>query len=131
MARKTLYLIDGHAQMYRAYYAPFGALTAPSGEPTRATHVFTQMLLNILKNRRPDYLAMVMDMADADVFRTSIEPGYKANRQAAPEDLAPQIERIVHILTAMRVPILRLHGFEADDILATLCERHYKNKLDI
>ena len=71
----TLYLLDGHAQIYRAYYAPFSNLTAPSGEPTRATHVFCQMLLNLLRDRKPDYLAMVMDVSDETVFRRDIYPG--------------------------------------------------------
>ena len=53
MANKTLYIIDGHAQIYRAYYAPFGALSSPKGEPTRAVHVFTQMVLNLLRDKRP------------------------------------------------------------------------------
>src|SRR5436190_17820238 len=123
MARKTLYLIDGHAQIYRAYYAPFGALTSPKGEPTRATHVFTQMLLNMLRDKKPDYVVMVMDTADETVFRTTLDPTYKANRQASPEDLAPQIERIVKILESIGMPILRIAGFEADDILATLAHR--------
>ena len=123
MPAKTLYLIDGHAQIYRAYYAPFGMLSSPSGEPTRATHVFTQMLLGLLRDRRPDYLVMVMDVSDKDVFRVEIDPQYKANREASPEDLGPQIERIVSILETMRVPILRKPGFEADDLMATLCRR--------
>lgn len=131
MTRKTLYLIDGHAQIYRAYYAPFGNLTSPAGEPTRAVHVFTQMLLNILRDRRPDYLAMVMDVSDKTVFRVEIDPEYKAHRQPPPEDLSPQMDRIVEILRAMGVPILRQEGFEADDILATLCRRHAEDGLDI
>jgi DNA polymerase-1 len=131
MARKTLYLIDGHAQIYRAYYAPFGALTSPSGEPTRAVHVFMQMLLNLLRDRRPDYLAMTMDVSDETVFRVDIDPTYKANRQASPEDLGPQIERIVSILQAMKIPILRQQGFEADDLIATLCRRFADDDLDI
>ena len=131
MARKTLYLIDGHAQIYRAYYAPFGALTSPSGEPTRAVHVFVQMLLNLLRDREPDYLAMVMDVSDKTVFRVRIDPQYKANREASPEDLGPQIERIVSILQAMNVPILRQEGYEADDLLATLCRRHADDDLEI
>ncbi len=131
MARRTLYLIDGHAQIYRAYYAPFGRLTAPSGEPTRATYVFTQMLLGLLRDRRPDYLAMVMDVSDGGVFRTELDPQYKAHRDPPPEDMAPQIERIVSILRAMKVPILRQPGFEADDLMATLCARHASADLDI
>lgn len=123
MPTRTLYLIDGHAQIYRAYYAPFRPLTSPAGEPTRAVHVFVQMLLGLLRDRRPDYLVMVMDVADETVFRVAIDPTYKATRERMPEDLPPQIDRIVQVLTAMRVPILRRAGFEADDILATLCER--------
>lgn len=131
MPHKTLYLIDGHAQIYRAYYAPFGNLTSPQGEPTRAVHVFTQMLLNLLRDRKPDYLAMVMDVDDRTVFRVQIDPEYKANRDKSPEDLGPQIERIVSIVSAMKIPILRLRGFEADDILATLCKRHAGDPIDL
>ena len=69
---RTLYVIDGHAQIYRAYYAPFGNLTAPSGEPTRATHVFCQMVLNLLRDRSPEYLAMAMDVSDETVDRKSV-----------------------------------------------------------
>ncbi|MCA9244341.1 MAG: DNA polymerase I [Phycisphaerales bacterium] len=122
--RKSLYLIDGHAQIYRAYYAPFRALTAPSGEPTRATHVFFQMLLNLVRDRKPDYLAMVLDTSDSTVFRRDIYPDYKAHREPPPEDFSPQEQRIISTLERINLPILRLTGFEADDILATLARRH-------
>lgn len=131
MARKTLYLIDGHAQIYRAYYAPFRPLTSPSGEPTRATFVFCQMLLNLLRDRRPDCLAMVMDVSDETVFRVEIDPEYKAHREPPPEDMSPQIERIVQIVEALGIPILRMQGYEADDILATLCRRHAGREADV
>ncbi len=121
---KTLYLIDGHAQIYRAYYAPFGQLTSPTGEPTRATHVFWQMVLNLVKTRKPDYLALVLDTSDETVFRKDIYPEYKAHRDAPPEDMEVQFNRIVSIAEAIQLPILRLPGFEADDILATLAVRH-------
>src|SRR4051812_49543172 len=52
---KSFYLIDGHAHIYRAYFAPFRDLTGPNGEPTKATFVFTQMLLNLIEQRKPDY----------------------------------------------------------------------------
>jgi DNA polymerase-1 len=120
---RSFYIIDGHAQIYRAYYAPFGNLTAPTGEPTRATHVFCQMLLNLVRDRRPDYLAMVMDVSDETVFRKDIYPEYKAQREPPPEDLPPQQDRIVSILSALGIPILRREGFEADDIMATLVRR--------
>jgi DNA polymerase-1 len=120
---KSIYLIDGHAQIYRAYFAPFGSLTAPSGEPTRATHVFCQMVLNLLRDKKPDYLAVVMDVSDETVFRKDIYPDYKSHREPPPEDLPVQADRIVSILEAARIPILRKERFEADDILATLAKR--------
>ena len=61
---KSFYIIDGHAQIYRAYFAPFRDLSSPTGEPTKATYVFTQMLLNLIEQRKPDYLAMVIDTGD-------------------------------------------------------------------
>ena len=88
---KSFYIIDGHAQIYRAYFAPFRDLTSPTGEPTRATFVFTQMLLNLVENRKPDYLAMVIDdCSDVAVFRKDIFPDYKANRKSRPDDFTPQ-----------------------------------------
>ncbi len=120
---RTLYLVDGHAQIYRAYYAPFRNLTAPSGEPTRATYVFCQMLLNLIRDRRPDYLAMVLDSDESQLRRRVIYPAYKATRPPTPEDLPVQEERIVSVLAAARVPLLRRLGWEADDIIATLARR--------
>jgi len=96
---KSFYVIDGHAHIYRAYFAPFRDLTGPSGEPTKATFVFTQMLLNLIEQRKPDYLAMVIDSGDETVFRKSISPDYKANRQSPPDDFHPQEQRILQIET--------------------------------
>ena len=120
---KTVYVIDGHSQIYRAYYATFGALTAPTGEPTRATHVFCQMLLSLIRGRRPDYVVMTLDADESKLFRRQLYPDYKAHRQPPPEDLAPQEQRIISIVQAAGVPLLRLEGYEADDILATLAGR--------
>ena len=121
--RKTLYVIDGHAQIYRAYFAPFRPLTSPAGEPTRATYVFCQMLLNLLRDRRPDYLVMVLDADETKLRRRRIYPEYKAHREPPPEDLAPQEERIIRILETAGVPLLRQEGHEADDLIATLVRR--------
>ena len=123
-AKKTFYLIDGHAQIYRAYHAPFRDLTSPTGEPTKATFVFTQVLLNLVETRRPDYLAMVIDQGgDEGVFRKAIYPEYKANRAKRPDDFAPQEERILQIVRDAGIPIYGLAGFEADDLIATLAKR--------
>ncbi|MCB9851418.1 MAG: DNA polymerase I [Phycisphaerales bacterium] len=120
---KSFYIIDGHAQIYRSYYAPFRPLNSPTGEPTRATYVFLSTLFNLLRDRKPDYLAMVLDVSDSTVFRCDIYPEYKAHRDPPPEDLPLQAERIVQIVDAMGIPILRREGFEADDLMATLAER--------
>jgi DNA polymerase-1 len=118
--RKSFYIIDGHAQIYRAYFAPFRDLTSPTGEPTKATFVFTQMLLNLVAQRKPDYLAMVIDTGDESVFRKEIYPEYKSNRKPAPDDFHPQEQRIFEIVKDAGVPIFAKPGFEADDLIATM-----------
>ena len=121
--RPTFYIIDGHAHIYRAYFAPFRDLTSPTGEPTKATYVFTQMLLQIIEQRKPDYLCMVIDCGDETVFRRQIDPNYKANRPPAPDDFAPQERRILNIVRDAGVPILCKPGFEADDVIATIARQ--------
>ncbi len=128
---KTLYIIDGHSQIYRAYYAPFRDLTSPDGEPTRATYVFCSMLLKLIQERRPDYLAMALDGPTAKLQRKQIYPEYKATRKPMPEDLPVQIERIIKIVRAMGIPLLELPGYEADDIIATAAEKHGKGDLEV
>ena len=120
MARPSFYIIDGHAHIYRAYFAPFRDLTSPAGEPTKATFVFTQMLLNLVEQRKPDYLAMVIDSGDETVFRKEIDPHYKANRPPRPADFEPQERRILRIVRDAGVPLFEKPGFEADDLIATM-----------
>lgn len=120
---KRFFIIDGLSQIFRCYYAPFQPLTAPSGEPTRATYVFTNMLLQLAREQKPDYLAMAMDSRDEEVFRREIATDYKAHRDAMPEDLPVQIERIQEMVRGQGIPILTVPGYEADDILATLAKR--------
>jgi DNA polymerase I len=120
---KTFYIIDGHAQIYRAYFAPFRELSSSSGEPTKATYVFTQWLLNLAENRKPHYLAMVIDSGDESVFRKEIFPEYKAHREPPPDDFFPQEKRILQIVGDMGIPIFAKKGFEADDLIATMVHR--------
>ena len=121
---KSFYIVDGHAQIYRAYFALFRDLTSPAGEPTRATFVFTQMLLNLVEKRKPDYLAMVIDdVSEVAVFRREIHPAYKANRKSRPDDFNPQEERILRIVKDIGVPIFVQPRFEADDVIATMANQ--------
>ena len=120
---KELYIIDGHAHIYAAYYAPMsGQLSGPTGEPTKAVYIFTMALLGLIQRRKPDMLVVALD-SKAPTFRSDIYPDYKANRPPMPDDLPGQIERIEQILEAMNIPMLRVDGFEADDIIGTLARR--------
>ncbi|MBT0653203.1 DNA polymerase I [Geomobilimonas luticola] len=124
MTDSTLYLIDGSSYIYRAYYA-IRHLSSPSGFPTNALYGFTQMLLKVLKDRKPEHVAVVFDVGRV-TFRTEIYPEYKANRSAMPDDLVPQIAPIKEMVRAFNIPVLELPGFEADDIIGTIarhCER--------
>jgi DNA polymerase-1 len=126
MSRKSFYLIDGHAHIYRAYFAPFRDLKSPSGEPTKATYVFTQRLLNLIDQRKPDYLAMVIDEGGEDgtgVFRKEIYPEYKSNRKHRPDDFLPQEQRILSLVRDVGIPVFGKEGYEADDVLATIAAR--------
>ncbi len=120
---KSFYIIDGHYQIYRAYFAPFRDLQSSSGEPTKATFVFTQALMSLIETRKPDYLAMVIDSGEAAVFRLAIDPQYKANRESPPEDFHPQMDRILQIVQTAGVKLYVKPGFEADDLMATMARR--------
>lgn len=130
--RPTFYLIDGHAQIYRAYFAPFRDLSAPDGTPVKATFVFAQMLLNLVAAKKPDYLAMVIDAAgDEGLHRKTLYPEYKANRAPRPDDFTPQEQRILALVKDAGIPIYHLPGFEADDVLATLARRMEADGFDV
>ncbi len=120
---KTFYIIDGHAQLFRAYYAPFRDLTGPGGEPVKAVYVFTQLLINLLKNIRPDYVAIAFDVSDSTTLRKGDFAEYKANRDAAPDDLHAQYARIRQVVAAMGIAVYEKEGYEADDVIATIAER--------
>ena len=128
---KSLYIIDGHAHIYAAYYARItGELTGPSGEPTKATYIFTMAMLGLIQRRRPDMLVVAMD-SKVPTFRVKIYPQYKANRAAMPDDLPGQIDRIEQILDAMNIPMLRVPGYEADDIIGTLAKKASAEEMDV
>ena len=97
---KNLYIIDGHAHIYSAYYAPMRPLTSPAGDPTKAIYIFTVALLGLIERKKPDMLVVTMD-SKGPCFRKDIYPEYKANRQPMPEDMPAQIAWIDKILAAM------------------------------
>lgn len=120
----TLYLIDGHALAYRAYYALTSGGTASErwltsqGEPTAGVYGFTSVLLRLLEQERPDYLAVVFDKGKS--FRDDLYPDYKATREKMPEDLRPQIDRMRELVDSFNIPRAEREGYEADDVLGSL-----------
>jgi len=124
----TMFLIDGHAQFFRAYHAIRTNLKSPvTGEPTNATFGFVTMLLKIFQQYQPEYLALVIDVSSRkDLHRTKLYSEYKANRESPPIAFPPQVERSIEIAKLLGIPVLSLEGYEADDVLASVVTRYQK-----
>jgi DNA polymerase-1 len=121
---ETLYLIDGHALAYRAFFALIASgsrFQTRSGEPTAGIYGFTNILLRILEQEKPKYLAVAFDTGKT--FRNETYPQYKATRAKMPEDLVPQIVRIRQVVDAFNIPRLEKEGYEADDVLGTIARQ--------
>ncbi len=125
-----LYLLDGSSYIYRAYYG-IRDLATSGGMPTNAVFGFTRMLLGLLQENSPDYLAVVFDRPREETFRRKIYPGYKANRDAVPEDLVPQLPYIQKVVQTLNIPALDAPGFEADDVIATLARRFAAEGIEV
>jgi DNA polymerase-1 len=117
-----LFLIDGNAYIFRAFFAVPPNLKNAAGLPTNAISGFTNLLLKFLKQYQPRYVGVALD-AGRITFRNEMFAGYKGNRPEAPPDLIPQFPYFRRILDALNLPLLELPGYEADDIIATLCAR--------
>ncbi|MEE8398228.1 MAG: DNA polymerase I [Desulfobacterales bacterium] len=118
---KTLYLIDGNAYIHRAFHAIRG-LSNSEGLPTNAVFGFTRMLIKLMEDRSPAYMAMIFD-AKGPTFRHDIYSGYKANRSPMPEELSVQIPHIRAVTAAYNIPAFEMSGFEADDLIGTLARK--------
>ncbi|MCY4255799.1 MAG: DNA polymerase I [Gammaproteobacteria bacterium] len=123
-----LLLVDGTAYLFRAYYA-LPAFTTSEGRPTGALHGVLNMVQRLLRDDPPELLGFVMD-APGPTFRDELYPEYKANRDVMPEDLREQIEPVVSMVEAMGVPLLRVGGVEADDVIGTLAAQAAEQGLD-
>ncbi len=116
-----LVLIDGHALVYRAYFALPSDMATSRGELTNAVFGFASMLINVLRDERPAYLAVAFDVGRT--FRHEEYEEYKANREHMPDDLSMQMARIEELLEAFDIPTYRVEGYEADDVLAALAQQ--------
>ena len=127
--QQKLFLIDGSNYIYRAYFA-IRHLSNSKGRPTNAIYGFTNMLIKVVRELKPDRLAVIFD-SKGPTFRKKIYPEYKANRAAMPDDLADQIPTIKKVVQAFRMPALEMPGYEADDIIATLAKKYAQKGQDV
>jgi DNA polymerase I len=127
--KKRLFLVDGMSQIYRAYYA-LPSLSNSKGLPTNAIYGFTMMLRKLITSEKPDYLGVAFDGPER-TFRHDAYEGYKATRTAMPDDLTLQIPYIARLCAALRVPVIREPGFEADDIIGTLSAQSENAGIDV
>ncbi len=111
-------LIDGHSQAYRAFFGVRTPLVTARGEPTAAVFGFFRKLFSVLRDFRPDGVAVAFDKGDT--WRHEEYAEYKATRDAMPDEMRSQMDRIIEILEALRIPIVALENFEADDVLGAL-----------
>jgi DNA polymerase I len=120
---ERLFLLDGMALAYRAYYSFISRpLINSKGENTSAIYGFVTALMKILDDEKPDHIAVVFDTPEP-TFRHEMFTAYKATRQKMPEDMAAQLDRLKEVVRAFNTPSLELPGFEADDIIGTLARR--------
>jgi DNA polymerase-1 len=120
MAR--LMLLDGNSLAYRAFFALPTDMATASGQVTNAVYGFTSMLINLLKDHRPDHIAVAFDRPEP-TFRHHMIADYKAGRAEAPDILRQQMGLVRRVVEALRIPTLEVAGYEADDVLATLATR--------
>lgn len=126
-----LFLIDAMSLVFRAFYAPMQmSLVSPGGVPTKAIYIFIRTLRKILKDHRPDHVAVAFDLS-APTFRDKLFEEYKANRPAFPEDLGIQLPYVRRFCTAMKIPLVEREGFEADDVIGTLAKAGVQHGLDV
>ncbi len=116
-----LYLIDGNSYFHRAFHA-IKVLTNSKGAPTNAIYGFTTMILKILRERKPDALAIVFD-SPVPTQRHRLYEQYKAHRPETPCELVLQIPRIKEIIKAFNIPVFEMPGYEADDVICTLARK--------
>lgn len=120
-SRKKLVLLDGHALAYRAFHALPADMSTSQGEPTNAVYGFTSMLLKVLEEHTPDYIAASFDAGDS--ARTEKYAQYKAQRAKMPDSLHIQMDRIRELVDAFSIPVYEVEGYEADDVLGTLAQQ--------
>ena len=120
---KKLFLIDGMAIIYRAHFAMIkNPLLTKDGRHTSAIFGFLNSILKMIKDEKPEYLAIVLD-SKTKTFRHELFTEYKANRQKMPDELVQQLSPLYEILNLMNIPLVSLDGYEADDLIGTIAKK--------
>ncbi len=125
-----LILVDGHSLAYRAFYALPTDLATKAGTVTNAVYGFTSMLIKVLGDEHPDFVAVAFD-TPGPTFRDDMDADYKAGRQATPAVFSAQLPLVREVLDVLRIPVLTIDGVEADDVIATLATQAGDAGLDV
>ena len=115
----TLYLVDASIYVFRAWHSMPNEFTDADGWPTNAVHGFARFLLELLERTRPEHIVVAFDDALDSCFRNRLYPSYKANRDAAPEELQRQFAACKQLCVAMGMTVLAHTDFEADDLIGS------------
>jgi len=129
MSDGKIVLVDGSSYLYRAYHA-LPKLTSSRGEPTGAIHGVLNMIARLMAEEGTEHFVVVFD-APGKTFRDDLYPEYKANRDAMPDDLREQIQPLLDTIPAMGLPLLRIEGVEADDVIGTLSRQAAAAGMDV
>lgn len=127
--RPTVWLLDSHYSIFRAYYA-MPDLHAPDGTPVGALRGYASQLVKLLSKQKPTHVAAAWDN-ELTSFRNELHAGYKAGRTEAPADLAPQFALCAEVTRALGVPVFGMERFEADDVIATMTARALDEGADV
>ena len=121
--QQRLFIIDGYATLYRAHYALIrNPLTNSAGTPTSAIFGFANQVFQLIEEEKPDYLVAAFDSKGKN-FRHEIFSDYKANRSEMPDEIQTQLPYLWTLLEGMNIPVLRVQGVEADDIIGTVAKQ--------
>jgi len=129
---ERVFLIDSMSHIFRAFFAPMQNRAAPlatsQGQVTQAVYIFTNMLLKLLREEKPEYIAAVFESREK-TFRHEMFADYKANRLAMPDDLSSQMPYIFRLCEVLNIPVINVPGYEADDVIGALASQAAAKKL--
>jgi DNA polymerase I len=125
-----LVLLDGHSLAFRAFFALPSDLQTTTGQLTNVVYGFTTMLVKLFGDFSPDRIAVCFDLG-RPAYRHDVYEGYKANRRTTPDDFSSQMPLVREVLAALRIPVVEVAGYEADDLIATLVKEARQERLPV